>query len=116
MTKNLPLGRVDKIDRHAMSQTEYQFSLRLRVDSPGKLWQAAALRCMAKPGMCEDDVIEMIGPSDDPSIADCLMVLALPEHLAGCTRLDVALDDRVTDYLPGQSPPMLAGCQISGRS
>lgn len=115
MTKNLPLGRVE-IDRHAMSQIEYQFSLKLRVDSPGKLWQAAALRCMAQPGICEEDVTEMIGPSDDPSIADCLMVLALPEQLPGCTRLDVALDDRGSDYLPGQNSAVLAGCQISGRT
>ncbi|WP_395391282.1 hypothetical protein WBP07_12045 [Novosphingobium sp. BL-8A] len=99
-----------------MSQIEYQFSLKLRVDSPGKLWQAAALRCMAQPGICEEDVIDMIGPSDDPSIADCLMVLALPEHLPGCTRLDVALDDQGGDFLPGQTAAMLAGCQISGRS
>ncbi|WP_165912201.1 hypothetical protein [Novosphingobium sp. PhB165] len=88
---------MENIDCYAMSQIEYWFSLKLRVDSPGKLWQAAALRCLAQPGICEDDVAEMIGPADDPSIADCLMVLALPEHVPGCTRLDVALGNEGAD-------------------
>lgn len=116
MTENLPSGRVDKIDNHAMSQIEYQFSLKLRVDSPGKLWQAAALRCLAQPGICEDDVTDMIGPVDDPSIADCLMVLALPEHLPGCTRLDVGLRDSTGDYPNGYAEFVLAGYPAAGRN
>lgn len=34
---------------------------------------------------------DMIGPIDDPSISDCLMVLTLPDQVPGCTRLDADL-------------------------
>lgn len=72
------------------TQQEYWFSLRLRVDSPTQLWHAAALRCR-QSGMSQDEVEDLIGPVEDPSITDCLMLLALPERLPGCTRLDTAL-------------------------
>ncbi|WP_159980896.1 MULTISPECIES: hypothetical protein [unclassified Novosphingobium] len=73
------------------AQQEYWFSLRLRVDSAAQLWQAAALRCLSQADLSQDEVEDLIGPAGDPSIADCLMVLALPERLPGCTRLDTAL-------------------------
>ncbi|KMS52683.1 hypothetical protein V474_24380 [Novosphingobium barchaimii LL02] len=73
------------------AQQEYWFSLRLRVDSAAQLWQAAALRCLSQSDLSQDEVEDLIGPAGDPSIADCLMVLALPERLPGCTRLDTAL-------------------------
>lgn len=73
------------------TQQEYWFSLRLRVDSPTQLWQAAALRCLSQSDMSQDEVEDIIGPVEDPSITDCLMMLALPERLPGCTRLDTAL-------------------------
>jgi hypothetical protein len=73
------------------AQQEYWFSLRLRVDSPAQLWQAAALRCLSQADLSPNEVEDLIGPADDPSIADCLMLLALPERLPGCTRLDTAL-------------------------
>lgn len=73
------------------AQQEYWFSLKLRVDSPTQLWQAAALRCLSQADLSQEEVEDLIGPIEDPSIADCLMVLALPERLPGCTRLDTAL-------------------------
>ncbi|WP_157222560.1 hypothetical protein [Novosphingobium sp. AP12] len=73
------------------TQQDYWFSLKLRVDSPAQLWQAAALRCLSQTELSQDEVEDLIGPADDPSIADCLMLLALPERLPGCTRLDTAL-------------------------
>lgn len=72
-------------------QQEYWFSLKLRVDSPAQLWQAAALRCLSQTDLNRDEVEDLLGPVEDPSIADCLMMLALPERLPGCTRLDTAL-------------------------
>jgi hypothetical protein len=82
------------------AQQEYWFSLRLRVDSPAQLWQAAALRCLSQTELSQDEVEDLIGPADDPSIADCLMLLALPERLPGCTRLDTAL---VPSGMPGSA-------------
>ncbi|PZQ52054.1 MULTISPECIES: hypothetical protein [Novosphingobium] len=56
---------------------------------------------MSQSDMSYEDVDELIGPIDDPSIADCLMILALPDRVPGCTRLDVALQ-------ASESPPMAA--------
>lgn len=91
MAENFPSGRTKKTENNAMSQIEYRFSLKLRVDSPDQLWRAAAARCLTLPGICEDDLADMIGPIDDPSISDCLMVLTLPDQVPGCTRLDADL-------------------------
>jgi hypothetical protein len=91
MAEIFPSGRTKKTEIHAMSQTEYRFSLKLRVDSADQLWRAAAARCLTLPGICEEDVADMIGPIDDPSISDCLMVLTLPDQVPGCTRLDADL-------------------------
>lgn len=83
--------------RPSGTHQEYSFSLRLRVDSSQQLWQAAASRCRSQSDLSQDDIEEMIGPIEDPSIADCLMIMALPERLPGCTRLDTALQ-------PGAAP------------
>ncbi|PNU04759.1 hypothetical protein [Novosphingobium guangzhouense] len=77
--------------RTSGAQQEYWFSLRLRVDAPAQLWQAAALRCLSQSDLSQDEVEDLIGPIEDPSIADCLMMLALPERIPGCTRLDTTL-------------------------
>lgn len=79
---------------------EYWFSLRLRVDAPAQLWQAAALRCLSQTDLSREEVEDLIGPIEDPSIADCLMMLALPERLPGCTRLDTALSPVDAPALP----------------
>lgn len=89
------------------AQQEYWFSLRLRVDSPAQLWQAAALRCLSQSDLGREEVEDMLGPIEDPSIADCLMMLALPERLPGCTRLDTALspvDAPVAPLRPALEP------------
>lgn len=88
-------------------QQEYWFSLKLRVDSAAQLWQAAALRCLSQAELSQDEVEDLIGPLEDPSIADCLMVLALPERLPGCSRLDTALhpvDTRAPAALAAREP------------
>ena len=71
------------------SSREFSFSLKLRVDAPAQLWQAAAMLCMSRSQLSQDEIEELIGPVEDPSIADCLMILALPEQIPGCTRLDI---------------------------
>ncbi|MFD2577994.1 hypothetical protein ACFSTD_03825 [Novosphingobium colocasiae] len=39
-------------------------------------------------------------PDRGPSIADCLMILALPERIPGCTRLDTTLQPGGLAELP----------------
>lgn len=75
--------------------TQFEFRLKLRVENPAALWQAAARRCGSgiDPSFDDiDDIVDLIGPPEDPSIADCLMVLALPDRIAGCTMTSVFLD------------------------
>ncbi|GFE73427.1 hypothetical protein NTCA1_10760 [Novosphingobium sp. TCA1] len=101
MIENLPFNCAGEAGPNVVSHEEFWFSLKVRVDSTSQLWQAAALRCMSQSDMSYEDVDELIGPIDDPSIADCLMILALPDRVPGCTRLDVALQ-------ASESPPMAA--------
>jgi hypothetical protein len=93
-------------------QQDYWFSLRLRVDSPAQLWQAAALRCLSQADLSADEVEDLIGPLEDPSIADCLMVLALPERLPGCTRLDTALQPVAPDACAADAAPAPSGATL----
>jgi len=71
---------------------EFEFRLKLRVECPAALWQAAARHCGSHIDASIDDIAELIGPAEDPSIADCLMALALPARIAGCTMTNVSIE------------------------
>jgi hypothetical protein len=69
---------------------EIQLSLTLSVDDPGALWNAAMQCCAQGPdGMTLDDIIEMIGPREDPSVEDCIKMLALSSSFSGCAMTDI---------------------------
>lgn len=70
---------------------EFEFRLKLRVECPTTLWHAAARRCGSSIDPSIDDIVDLIGPLEDPSIVDCLMALALPDRVAGCTMTNVFL-------------------------
>ena len=82
-------------------QPQYRISLTLAVTDGRALWTAAAARLLGTPGMTLDDVVEVIGPCEDPSISDCIAALAKPTDLPGCV-----LDDFWIDGLGG-CPPRL---------
>lgn len=63
----------------------YTVSLTLTVDDARALWAAAADRALAAPGMTLADVLDTIGPREDPSIAECIAMLTAPGALPGCT-------------------------------
>lgn len=62
----------------------FTVSLTLTVEDARALWSAAADRGLAAPGMTLADVLDTIGPREDPSIADCIAMLASPGAIAGC--------------------------------
>lgn len=62
----------------------YTVTLTLTVDNAEALWAAAAERAMRAPGMTLADVLDTIGPREDPSIGDCIALLAQPQPIAGC--------------------------------
>ncbi len=75
-------------DLHTLSSdadTGFELRIRLTVDDARALWSAAAERAMAVPGMTLADVLDTIGPREDPAVADCLAMLAAPAPIAGCT-------------------------------
>ncbi|HUD91818.1 hypothetical protein [Sphingobium sp.] len=75
-----------------ISDREFEFSLKLRVECPNALWKAAAHHCLHIFDYSNDDMIDLIGPAEDPSIEDCLMLLALPARMAGCAMLSTTMD------------------------
>lgn len=79
----------------AQPQPEFRVSLTLAITDTRALWTAAAARLLSVPGMTLEEVIEVIGPSEDPSPRDCLAALTKPDVLPGCV-----LDDFWIDAVP----------------
>jgi len=80
-------------------QPEYRVSLTLAVLDPQALWAAAAAKLLCAADMTLVDVLDVIGPREDPSITDCIAAMAKPTALAGCL-----LDDFWIDGLHGCPP------------
>jgi hypothetical protein len=71
---------------------EFEFTMKVRVDCLPALWRAAAERHMDANGGATEDLADLLGPVEDPSIENCLMMLALPQKIAGCTMIDASLE------------------------
>lgn len=80
-------------------QPEFRVNFTLAVVDLPALWAAAAARLLEAPGMTLGDVLDVIGPREDPSIIDCITALARPTGLAGCL-----IDDFWIDGLRGCPP------------
>lgn len=72
--------------RHVSSASAPAFTvtLTLTVEDVRALWSAAAERALAAPGMTLGDALDTLGPREDPSVADCIAMLAAPARIAGC--------------------------------
>ncbi len=73
-----------EIENQNGSAMAYHVSFTLGVADLGALWNAAAERALQAPGMTLADVLDTIGPREDPSIADCIAMLTAPVGLPGC--------------------------------
>ncbi|PSJ41963.1 hypothetical protein [Allosphingosinicella deserti] len=69
----------------------YQVTLTLKVSDVAALWAAAAQRGLAAPGTNPADVFDVIGPREDPSLADCIAMLAGPVSVPGCSLDDLEI-------------------------
>ena len=77
---------------HAFSLGErVRLVLTLSVEDAHRLWDAAAAHAARGGWMEPEDVIATIGPREDPRIADCVAMLAVPPRLDGCTLEDVSI-------------------------
>lgn len=95
---------------------QYHVTLAISVDDVAALWAAAAEICVRDAGLSADEVDETIGPREDPSIEDCLTILALPTRLAGCEVVDFSLKiandalNATAIHANDQQPASLACC------
>lgn len=77
-------AELDKSSAIAAPAGEYRIELRVSVTDARSLWAAAAAKALAIGLMTMEDVQDTLGPREDPSIADCLSLLAEPAALPGC--------------------------------
>ncbi|MDT8758485.1 hypothetical protein MZO42_07230 [Sphingomonas psychrotolerans] len=61
----------------------YTVTLTLNVEDSQALWTAAADKAL-QAGMALSDVLDTIGPREDPAIMDCIAMLTAPGAIAGC--------------------------------
>jgi hypothetical protein len=83
----------------ANSAPAFMVTLTLTVEDVRALWSAAADRALASPGMTIADVLDTIGPREDPSIAECISMLTTPAGIAGCALESFEVRE---EPLPGQ--------------
>lgn len=70
--------------RNEKSPADVRITLAFTVRDRELLWDAAAVAGLAAPGMSLSDVVDVIGPREDPAIAECIAMLAQPATIAGC--------------------------------
>jgi hypothetical protein len=79
------------LDPKDLSGNRYRLTLELSVEDSSRLWDAAAARYRDGIGLSLTEVMETIGPREDPSIEECLITIALPEGVEGCILTDFNL-------------------------
>jgi hypothetical protein len=86
---------------------QFRVSLTLSVADADTLWLAALDSGLAA-GLTHQDVEEMIGPREDPALADCIAMLTAPAPLAGCRLGDFLVEDLAERAAPSAPRPASA--------
>lgn len=86
----------------AQAGAGFTVSLTLTVEDARALWSAAADRALAAPGMTLVDVLDTIGPREDPAIAECIAMLAAPAALPGCVLETFEVAEVTSQLVPPQ--------------
>lgn len=63
----------------------FQIVLDVIVSDTTALWSAAAGQALGCVRMTIGDVIDTLGPREDPDVAACLAMMVDPARFAGCT-------------------------------
>lgn len=74
-----------------VSNALYELRCQLNIDDASALWDSAATKAMTYPDTTHETVVEMIGPREDPEIAECLLLLLQPS-VAGCGLVTLSCD------------------------
>lgn len=69
----------------------FKVVIRIRVENAGLLWRMATARALAFGDLSHEEIEEMLGPAQDPSIGDCVAMLLAPRAIAGCSFEDFAI-------------------------
>jgi hypothetical protein len=86
---------------------QFRVSLTLSVTDADALWVAAVDRGVAA-GLAHEDVEEIVGPREDPALADCIAMLTAPAPLAGCRLGDFLVEDLAERAVPTAPRPASA--------
>ena len=99
------------VNNATATKAAFTATLTLTVEDACALWTAAAEKALQAPGMTLSDVLDTLGPREDPSIADCIAMLVVPAGVAGC-----ALDDFSVDAAPASAdviPLPVDACRLT---
>jgi hypothetical protein len=91
------------------ARSTFRIELSLSVADASALWNAALDKGLAAPAATREDLIEVIGPSQDPDLAACLAMLTAPAAIAGCR-----LEDFEVVEIPAAHAQAAANDQITG--
>lgn len=70
----------------------FDVCLKVDITDAALLWRMAAAHALAVSALEMEDIEEVIGPMEDPSLADCLAMLLVPQSVAGCALTDVRIE------------------------
>lgn len=79
------IGRCAAGGAEPLEAADYRVEFRFSVRDARSLWAAAAAKALAIGLMTLEDVEDTLGPCEDPSIDDCIALLAEPGPVPGCT-------------------------------
>lgn len=74
------------------SSERFRVSFDIVISDPQALWHAAASMAFQQAGMTIEDIEDVLGPAEDPSIADCVAMLTAPDAIPGCAPLSFAVE------------------------
>ncbi|WP_267389576.1 hypothetical protein [Sphingomonas sp. GC_Shp_3] len=77
----------------------FRVSFDLVVTDAEALWHAAARIAFRQPGITIAEVEDVLGPTEDPMLAECLAMLTAPDAVPGCTPLGFAVTAVASPHL-----------------
>src|SRR4051794_4782318 len=72
----------------SLGQSTFAVELCLSVTDTGALWSAAVEKGLGSPGATLDDLVDVLGPREDPDLSACLVMLTAPAAIPGCRLRD----------------------------
>ncbi|WP_010185062.1 hypothetical protein [Sphingomonas sp. PAMC 26605] len=78
--------------RQDAPQPTYRIHWTLAVTDAAALWGSAFEKGLQSPGLDVAALIDVIGPREDPAVAECIAMLAAPQAMPGCSIPDFWID------------------------